>query len=280
MLLKIKDCVAYTLDKFKDSDALGIFTCIDNSLESMALTKSDNFNVTLLKNPPLEIVDFANGAAICGRRTLSVLHSQGKHNEIIRNILTLNSTLCESSFKHINILIDNDFSNFTLADEFQEEEYFNNLQHKIFLPSNPYDFCSFLKISLESSLPSFFLISPDIFEVKGPVPNFDDDPLTDANAQIRKEAKDISIIATGEDIFEACNFANNITKDAEIIETRVISPLDIQTLKNSILKTKCAKIIQTDNHLDEFNKSLCSKLKVLCKDAVIDIEKIQSKEAV
>ena len=58
----------------------------------------------------------------------------------------------------------------------------------------------------------------------------------------------------------------------------MISPIDYKTLKSSIEKTKYAKIIQTNNYLNDFNKSLCSKLKAMCKDSNITIEKISIKE--
>lgn len=271
MLLKIQDCLAYTLNNFRNEQAKGLLVCTDNSMESSVLLENYKDKFLLLKTPPLEIVDFANGAAISGRSVLTVLHSQDKHNEIIKNILDLSKTLHEKSFKHINILINNDFSDLNIS---SISEIFNSIEYKIFLPSNPYDFCSLLKISLESEMPSFFLISPDIFEVQGPIPNFTADPLSEANATIRKQANDISIIGTGEDIFQACDYANNISLDAEIIETRVISPIDYKTLTNSISKTKQAKIIQTNNYLNEFNLKLCEKLRSLCADANISIEKV------
>ena len=277
MLLKFQDCLSYTLEKFKATKAKGLLVCIDDSKESLGLVRKYKGKVTLKDNPSLEIIDFANGASISGRSTLSIVHSNNKHDEIISKILNLSKTLDEPSFKHICISIDNEFASLDVT------KIDNTSKHYVFLPSNPYDFCSFLSNAIESDFPSFFLISPDLYEVQGPVPNFsldknEADPLSEISAKIRKEANDITLISTGEDIFESCDYAKELLLDAEIIETRVISPIDYKTLKSSIEKTKYAKIIQTNNYLNDFNKSLCSKLKAMCKDSNITIEKISIKE--
>ena len=277
MLLKFQDCLSYTLERFKASKAKGLLVYIDDSKESLSLISKYKNKVLLKKNPSIEIIDFANGATISGRQSLTIIHSNGKHNEIISNIVDLAKTLHETSFKHICVLIDNEFSNLDLSN------VDSSVNFSVFLPSNPYDFCSYIKDALESNSPSFFLVSPDIFEVQGPVPNFSSDEkkcdvTSNKNAEVRKEANNITLISTGEDIFESCEYAEKLNLDAEIIETRVIFPLDYTTLKNSIAKTKCAKIIQTNNYLNDFNKMLCENLKSMCKkqniDANISIEKI------
>ncbi|MGI6680940.1 MAG: transketolase C-terminal domain-containing protein [Bdellovibrionota bacterium] len=275
MLLKIQDCFSWTLNRFQDTLAKGLLIYADSSNEVELLVSSCKNNIVLKDNPSKEIIDFANGAAISGRPVASLVCANGEYNDIILNILDLAKTLSEPTFKHINVLIDNDFST---LDVNYIGNLFSTLDYKIYLPSNPYDFCSLLKIALEDANPNFFLISPDIFEVQGPVPDFETDPLTKSQSKIRKEANDVSIIATGEDIFQACEYADSLPLNAEIIETRVISPIDYQTLTNSILKTKNAKIIQTNSYLENFNQDLCSKLQNLCKDAFICIERIECNE--
>ena len=279
MLLKFQDCLSYTLEKFKASKAKGLLVYIDDTKESLSLISKYKGKVLLNKNPSIEIVDFANGASISGRQSLTIVHSNGKHNEIISNIVNLSKSLHETSFKHICVLIDNEFSDLDLSN------IDPSIKFNVFLPSNPYDFCSYIKDTLESNNPSFFLVSPDIFEVEGPVPNFskdleNSDLISNKKAEIRKEANQITLISTGEDIFESCEYANKLNLDAEIIETRVIMPLDYETLQNSIAKTKCAKIIQSNNYLNQFNKILCENLKAFCNkqkiEADISIERIEN----
>lgn len=60
-------------------------------------------------------------------------------------------------------------------------------------------------------------------------------------AEIIKEGKDISIIAIGKTVARAMEVSNMVKKekiDAEVINARFLKPLDKETIKNSINKTK------------------------------------------
>ena len=60
-------------------------------------------------------------------------------------------------------------------------------------------------------------------------------------AEIIKEGKDISIIAIGKTVARAIEISNMLEKDkinAEVINVRFLKPLDKETIKNSINKTK------------------------------------------
>ena len=60
-------------------------------------------------------------------------------------------------------------------------------------------------------------------------------------AEIIKEGKDISIIAIGKTVARAIEVSNMLKKekiDAEVINARFLKPLDKETIKNSINKTK------------------------------------------
>lgn len=60
-------------------------------------------------------------------------------------------------------------------------------------------------------------------------------------AEILKEGKDISIIAIGNKVSKAMKIAEDYEKEgleAEVINARFLKPLDIETIKNSIQKTK------------------------------------------
>lgn len=60
-------------------------------------------------------------------------------------------------------------------------------------------------------------------------------------AEILKEGKDISIIAIGKTVAKAMQLAEEYREqgiDAEVINARFIKPLDVETIKESIEKTK------------------------------------------
>ena len=65
--------------------------------------------------------------------------------------------------------------------------------------------------------------------------------LEEEKAEILKEGNDITIIAIGKSVSKAMDIADNIKKDdieAEIINARFLKPLDRETIKKSIIKTK------------------------------------------
>ncbi len=272
MLLKIQDCLEYTLLK-SQKKLRELLLCIDDSCESLSLIGKKKEDAILLKIPPVEIVDFTSGAAISQRTVITILKSRNQLNNLIENVLSLKKSLNELPLHYINIFINQSFHDLDIEKLLAN---YKNVPYKIFIPSNPYDFCSLLFKSFSLDFPVFFLLSSDIFEVEGPVPNFEKDPLTEDGAELRKESNKVTFIATGEDIFQACDLANNKDVDAEIIETRSIFPIDYQTLINSISKTKKGKIIQTENYLNTFNNYLKSELEKYCKEASIEIENLSA----
>ncbi len=272
MSLKIQDCLEYTLSKSK-KELRELLICIDDSCESLSLVEKRKKNSILLKTSPREIIDFASGAAISQRTVINILKSRNDLNKLIENVLELAQSLNNLTLNYINIFINQSFHDLNI-EKFSKE--YSKIQYKIFIPSNPYDFCSLLKKSFNFNFPVFFLLSSDIFEVEGPVPDFENDILTQDGAELRKESNNMTLIATGEDIFQACDLLNNQNFDAEIIETRSLFPIDYSTLVKSISKTKKGKIIQTDNYLSTFNYYLCNALKKYCKDASIEIEKLSA----
>lgn len=67
------------------------------------------------------------------------------------------------------------------------------------------------------------------------------DKITLGKAEILKEGNDISIIAIGKKVAKAMEIAENYKEEgisAEVINSRFLKPLDIQTIKKSIEKTK------------------------------------------
>ncbi len=69
-------------------------------------------------------------------------------------------------------------------------------------------------------------------------------------ADVIKEGKDVTIIATGTMVYEtleADKILSELGIDAEIISVNTIKPLDVETIINSVKKTKCVVTCENSN---------------------------------
>ena len=69
-------------------------------------------------------------------------------------------------------------------------------------------------------------------------------------ADVIKEGKDVTIIATGTMVYEtleADEILSELGIDAEIISVNTIKPLDVETIVNSVKKTKCVVTCENSN---------------------------------
>jgi len=84
--------------------------------------------------------------------------------------------------------------------------------------------------------------------------------LEEGKAEILKEGKDLSIIAIGKTVARAMKIANEIEKKkeeitVEVINSRFLKPIDKETIKKSIEKTKQVITIEDRNHYQRFGNS-------------------------
>jgi pyruvate dehydrogenase E1 component beta subunit len=78
-----------------------------------------------------------------------------------------------------------------------------------------------------------------LYGVKGPVPE-EEYFVPLGKADVKREGKDITIIATSFMVHEALKAAEELEKEgisAEVIDPRSLVPLDVETLVNSVKKT-------------------------------------------
>ncbi|MDR3190936.1 MAG: alpha-ketoacid dehydrogenase subunit beta [Lactobacillaceae bacterium] len=111
---------------------------------------------------------------------------------------------------------------------------------RVVMPSNPADAKGLLLASIESNDPVVFLEHLRLYRsIKGEVPEgYYTTPLD--KAAITREGKDVSIITYGGMVPMALKAAEELAKqgiDAEIVDLRTVSPLDIETIGQSVQKT-------------------------------------------
>lgn len=118
---------------------------------------------------------------------------------------------------------------------------------RVVVPSNPYDAKGLLISSIESNDPVVFLEHMKLYRsFREEVPEGEYTvPLDKAN--IVREGNDVSIITYGYMVREAMKAAEALEKEgisAEVVDLRTVSPLDTDTIIESVKKTGRAVIVQ------------------------------------
>lgn len=110
---------------------------------------------------------------------------------------------------------------------------------KVVMPSNPYDAKGLLKTAIRDDDPVMFIEHKLLYAVKGEVPE-EEYTIPFGKAEIKKEGRDVTIVASLRMVDFALQAAEKLAKDgisAEVIDLRTIVPLDKETIVNSIKKT-------------------------------------------
>ena len=112
---------------------------------------------------------------------------------------------------------------------------------KIVVPSTPYDAKGLLKSAIREDNPVLFLYHRLIMlnGIKGKVP-IDDYNIPLGKADIKREGKDVTIVASALMVHRALAAAEKLQKkglSVEVIDPRTVAPLDKQAIINSVKKT-------------------------------------------
>ncbi len=134
---------------------------------------------------------------------------------------------------------------------------------RVVMPSNPSDAKGLLLSAIESNDPVIFLENLHLYRsIKGEVAEgYYTTPL-DKAAVVRK-GKDISIITYGGMTPVALNAAEELSKqgiDAEIIDLRTVSPLDIETIGESVKKTGRVVVAQETQRMAGIGASVMAEI--------------------
>jgi pyruvate/2-oxoglutarate/acetoin dehydrogenase E1 component len=109
----------------------------------------------------------------------------------------------------------------------------------IAIPSTPHDAKGLLNSALEDKNPVLFVEHRELYTVKGDVPEgYYKVPF--GQAAIRREGKDITIVATASMVTKALAVAEDLAgsgTSVEVIDPRTLCPLDTKTIVNSVKKT-------------------------------------------
>jgi 2-oxoisovalerate dehydrogenase E1 component len=109
----------------------------------------------------------------------------------------------------------------------------------VVMPSTPYDAKGLLKAAIRDDNPVMFIEHKMLYGTKGPVPE-EDYIIPFGVADIKREGKDITLVAYSRMVLKALDAAEILAKegiDVEVVDLRTLKPLDIETVVRSVKKT-------------------------------------------
>ena len=110
---------------------------------------------------------------------------------------------------------------------------------KVVYPSNAYDVKGLVAASIRDDNPTLFVLHKRMLGTKGPVPEGRYEvPLGQAN--VARSGSDITIVSWGKTAADSLRAADQLAAEgveAEVIDLRTLSPLDIDTVAESVRKT-------------------------------------------
>jgi len=126
---------------------------------------------------------------------------------------------------------------------------------QVVVPSTPYDAKGLMKTALRGKDPVLFIEYKRLYTMEAEVPE-GDYAIPFGQADVKREGKDVTIVASGPMVGKALEAADILAQDGidvEVIDPRTLVPLDKATLFASVEKTN--RIIVTD---EEVKRGGCS----------------------
>jgi len=123
---------------------------------------------------------------------------------------------------------------------------------KVVMPSDPYDAKGLLIAAIRDKNPVLFLEHKFLYPIKGYVPK-EVYTVPIGKAAIKREGKDVTIVATSMMVYKALKVAEKLSQegiDVEVVDVRTISPLDRETIVQSVKKT--GRVVISDEGYTSF----------------------------
>ncbi|MEM1418911.1 MAG: pyruvate dehydrogenase complex E1 component subunit beta [Myxococcota bacterium] len=117
----------------------------------------------------------------------------------------------------------------------------------VVMPATPRDAKGLLKTSIRNDDPIVFLEGETLYNLKGEVPDADEDELIPLGvANVAREGRDCTIVAWGRPFHNAMEAAAELAKDGieiEVVDPRTLRPLDADTIIASVKKTNRCVVV-------------------------------------
>jgi pyruvate dehydrogenase E1 component beta subunit len=117
---------------------------------------------------------------------------------------------------------------------------------KVAMPSTPSDAAGLLRTAIRDDNPVMFFEHKGLYSMKREVPDDTEFSVPFGKANIAREGKDATVIATHLYLDKALSAAKKLAQedmDIEVIDPRTLVPLDKKTIINSVKKTGRAVVV-------------------------------------
>jgi pyruvate dehydrogenase E1 component beta subunit len=116
---------------------------------------------------------------------------------------------------------------------------------KVVMPATPYDVKGLLKTAIRDDNPVLFVENKALYGLKGEIPE-EEYLVPIGKADVKRSGKDVTVVATSRMVHQALEAAGILSKegiDVEVIDLMTISPLDKETIFQSVEKTSKLVIV-------------------------------------
>jgi len=110
---------------------------------------------------------------------------------------------------------------------------------KVVMPATPYDVKGLLKAAIRDDNPVLFVENKALYGLQGEIPE-EDYLVPIGKADVKKPGKDVTVVATSRMVHQSLEAARTLSEEGievEVIDLRTISPLDKETIFQSVEKT-------------------------------------------
>jgi acetoin:2,6-dichlorophenolindophenol oxidoreductase subunit beta len=110
---------------------------------------------------------------------------------------------------------------------------------KVVMPATPYDVKGLLKSAIRDDNPVLFVENKALYGTKGEIPE-GEYLVPIGKAEVKRQGRDVTIVATSRMVHQALQAAGVLAKEgieAEVIDLRTITPLDKETILQSVART-------------------------------------------
>jgi pyruvate dehydrogenase E1 component beta subunit len=117
---------------------------------------------------------------------------------------------------------------------------------RVVMPSTPMDAKGFLKAAVRGNDPVMFIEHSLIYRNRGAIPD-GDYTLPLEGAAVRREGSDVTLVSWSRGMYLALGAAEELAQEnisAEVIDMRVLRPLDIATVVQSVQKTNRLVVVE------------------------------------
>ena len=133
---------------------------------------------------------------------------------------------------------------------------------KVVMPATPYDVKGLLKTAVRDDNPVIFLEHKLLYWTKGEVPEGEYlVPL--GKADVKRQGGDITLVAGSITVLRSLEAADALAKDGiecEVVDVRLLFPLDVDTIVSSVKKTGRLVIVEDDNENFGWGAEVAAKI--------------------